>query len=91
MTRSEMTELVDLYIADALPEMLRARVESHLARHPATARDAETLRASLAQLQTTPGERPDSWFTERLLNTLLREHIAAQPSSDHKHEQHSRR
>jgi anti-sigma factor RsiW len=73
MTTDEMTELIDLYVADELPDTLRAFVATYLNTHPEAAYDAETLRASLTQLRTAPAERPDAWFTERLLNTLLRE------------------
>ncbi len=80
MSENEMAELMDLYVADALPDALRARVDSYLAARPDAARDAETLRAALAQLRDAPPARPDSWFTERLLGTLLREHDSAQSS-----------
>jgi anti-sigma factor RsiW len=73
MTTDELTELIDLYIADELPDALRAFVSAHLDAHPEAARDAETLQAALTQLRTAPAERPDAWFTERLLDTLLRE------------------
>ena len=76
MTEHELSELVDLYVAGELPQALRAWVENHLAAHPDAARDAETLRATLTRLQAAPAERPGSWFTERLLDTLLREHGA---------------
>ena len=80
MTENEWTELVDLYVADELPDALRASVERHLAAHPAAAEDAASLRAALTRLHAAPtAERPDAWFTERLLDTLLREHAATQP------------
>ena len=81
MTEHEWTEMIDLYAADELPESLRARVEAHLAAHPDVARDAATLRHTLSRLHTAPAaERPDAWFTERLLDTLLREHAAETPT-----------
>ncbi|MBV9848796.1 MAG: hypothetical protein JO250_03825 [Armatimonadetes bacterium] len=79
MTEEEWNELVDLYIADELPGALWAHVETYLVAHPDAARDAESLRAALNRLRAAPAERPDGWFTERLLDTLLREHTAAQP------------
>ncbi len=80
MTEDEMTELVDMYVADALPEALRARVEAHLAAHPDAARDADTLQAAVSRLRAAPAERPDTWFVERLRDTLLREHAAEAPT-----------
>jgi anti-sigma factor RsiW len=77
MTPEEMTELIDLYVADALPDALSARVEDYLAVHPDAARDAATLRAAIVRLHQAPPERPDTWFTERLLDTLLREQSGA--------------
>ena len=79
MTKEEWNELVDLYVAGELPDALRAHVEAYLGAHSDAARDAETLRAALDRLRAAPAERPDAWFTERLLDTLLREHVAAQP------------
>lgn len=76
MTPDELTELVDLYVADDLPDALRGYVEARLAASPEAARDAATLRAAVDQLRSASAERPDSWFTERLLDTLLREHTA---------------
>ena len=79
MTEAELTEMVDLYVADELPDALRAHVETHLSAHPDAARDAATLRDALTHLRAAPAERPDAWFVERLLDTLLREHDSAQP------------
>ena len=78
MTQAERDDLLDLYIDNALPEALRAGVEAHLAAHPEAAADASTLQAAVSRLQNTQGERPDTWFTERTLDRLLREHAAAQ-------------
>ncbi len=80
MTPDELTELTDLYVADELPGALRALVAAHLAAHPDAARDAETLSQALTRLRSAPAERPDAWFTERLLDTLLRDASAAPPS-----------
>ena len=80
MTEHEWSELLDLYVADELPNALRAHMEAHLAAHPSAAQDAATLRAALTQLRAVPAERPDAWFTERLLDTLLREHAAETPA-----------
>ena len=80
MTENEWTEMVDLYVADALPDALRASVERHLAAHPDAARDAATLQVALTRLHSAPFERPDAWFVERLLDTLLREHAAETPT-----------
>jgi anti-sigma factor RsiW len=79
MTQDERDELIDLYIDDALPESLRARVEDFLAAHPDAAATVATLRATVARLQAAPSERPDGWFVERALDRLLREHAEAQP------------
>jgi len=78
MTQDELDELIDLYVDDALPDALRARVEAYLNTHPDAAADAVSLRAIIARLQATPQERPDDWFVERTLNRLLREHQEAQ-------------
>ena len=78
MTETERDELLDLYLDDALPEALRASVETRLAAHPEAAADAASLQAAVARLKSMPGERPDAWFAERTLDRLLREHAAAQ-------------
>ncbi len=82
MTQAERDELIDLYVDDALPETLRATVESHLAAHPEAAVDAATLQATVSRLQSAPSDRPDTWFVERALDRLLREHAAAQETED---------
>ena len=83
MTDAERDELLDLYLDDALPEMLRASVETYLAAHPEADADVASLQAAAARLQAMPGERPDAWFAERTLDRLLREHAAAQePQQD---------
>ncbi len=79
MTEDERDELIDLYIDDALPESLRARVEGHLERHPEEAAGVAALRAAVTRLQSAPAERPDGWFVERALDRLLHEHAEAQP------------
>ena len=80
MTEDERDELIDLYVDDALPESLRARVEEYLSRHPAEAAAVAALRRTVACLQAVPTERPDEWFVERVLDRLLREHSEAQPT-----------
>ncbi len=79
MTQDERDELIDLYVDDALPESLRARVEGYLASHPDAAATVAALRATAARLQAAPTDRPDAWFVERALDRLLREHSEAQP------------
>ena len=79
MTEDERDELIDLYVDDALPGALRARVEDYLAGHPDEAATVAALRATVARLQDTPTDRPDAWFVERALDRLLREHSEAQP------------
>ena len=81
MTDAERDELIDLFMDDALPEALRARVETHLASHPEAAADAATLQATVQQLKAAPSERPDAWFVERALDRLLREHAEAQETN----------
>jgi anti-sigma factor RsiW len=78
MTQAERDELIDLYVDDALPEALRAAVEAYLMAHPEAAADAATLQAAISRLKAAPGDRPDTWFTERALDRLLREHAEAQ-------------
>ncbi len=78
MTHAERDELINLYADDALPEALRATVEAHLATHPEAAADAATLQTTIRRLKSAPSDRPDTWFTERALDRLLREHTAAQ-------------
>lgn len=77
MTPAQMTELIDLWTDEELPDGLRAAVEAHLADHPDAARDAASLRATVARLRSLPTERPDAWFVERTLDSLLRESAAA--------------
>lgn len=79
MTEDERDELIDLYVDNALPEALRARVEDYLAAHPDAAATAAALRATIARLHSASAERPDAWFVERALDRLLREHSEAQP------------
>ena len=78
MTDAEQSEMLDLYIDDALPAALRASVDAHLAAHPEAAADMASLQAAVAQLQAMLSERPDDWFAERTLDRLLREHAEAQ-------------
>jgi len=79
MTEDEQDEWIDLYVDDALPESLRARVEEYLDGHPDAAATVASLRATAARLQAAPTDRPDGWFVERALDRLLREHTEAQP------------
>jgi anti-sigma factor RsiW len=78
MTEDERDEMIDLYVDDALPESLRARVEEYLDGNPDAAAAVVSLRATVARLQATPTNRPDAWFVERALDRLLREHGEAQ-------------
>jgi anti-sigma factor RsiW len=78
MTQAERDELIDLYADNALPEALRATVEAHLAAHREAAADAATLQAAISRLKAAPSDRPDTWFVERALDRLLREHAEAQ-------------
>jgi anti-sigma factor RsiW len=78
MSEDEWFELVDLYVADQLPEALRAGVDARLAADPAAAEDMRTLRETMDQLKAQPAERPDPWYVERVIDGLLREHGAAQ-------------
>ena len=83
MTEDERDELIDLYIDDALPESLRARVEDYLAAHPDAAKTAAALRVTASRLKAASTDRPDAWFVERALDRLLHEHRAAQsPEQD---------
>ena len=79
MTEDERDEWIDLYVDDALPEALRARVEAYLDEHPDAAAHVAALRETAARLQAAPSDRPDAWFVERALDRLLREHSEAQP------------
>lgn len=78
MTDDERDDLIDLYVDDALPEALRAHVEAHLAAHPEAARDIASLQTAIAQLKAISPPRPDDWFVDRALDSLLREHRDAQ-------------
>jgi anti-sigma factor RsiW len=78
MTEAERDELIDLYVDDALPETLRASVETYFTAHPEAAADAASLQAAARRLKSTPTDRPDGWFVERALDRLLREHAASQ-------------
>lgn len=77
MTDDQQNDLIDLYVNDELPEALRAHVEAHLAVDPEAAQDAASLQAAVAQLKAAPVSRPDDWFIERALDSLLREHRGA--------------
>ncbi len=77
MTDTERDDLIDLYVNNELPEALRAHVEAHLAAHPESAQDTASLQAALAQIKAMPLPRPDDWFVERALDSLLREHRGA--------------
>ena len=85
MTQAERDELMDLYVDDALPEALRGSVEAYLAGHPEAAADAVTLQAAVSRLKAAPSDRPDTWFAERALDRLLREHAAAQETQASAH------
>ncbi len=76
MTPEEWAELLDLSLDGALPEAWQARVEAHLAAHPAAALDAAGLRKTLGILASAPAPRPDGWFVERALQGVLHEHRA---------------
>ncbi len=91
MTQAERDELIDLYVDDTLPEALRATVEAHLAAHPEAAAETAALQAAISRLKSAPGDRPDTWFTERALDRLLREHAAAQETEQDTEVIHSRR
>ena len=78
MTEDELADLLDLYIDNALPESLRATVETYLAAHPQRAAETAALQATVQKLQTAPRDRPDAWFVERALDRLLQEHHGAQ-------------
>lgn len=77
MTNPEWQELIELYVDDALPEALRERIDARLSSDPAAAHDAATLRDAAARLHQAPAEMPASWFVERALCGLLREHADA--------------
>ena len=89
MTQAERDELIDLYVDDALPEVLRAAVEAHLAAYPKAAAEAAALQATVSRLKSAPSDRPDAWFAERALDRLLREH--AQETEPDTEVRHSRR
>ena len=76
MTKEEIAELIGLSIDEELPEMLRAAVERAIAEDPKAAWDADTLRSTVDRLKALPQEKPDTWFVERALQGLLREHDA---------------
>lgn len=80
MTQDQIVELLGLYLDDELPEALRAHVETYLAAHPEADADVRSLRRTLDRLRAAPAERPDSWFVERTLDSLLHEDAAAQPN-----------
>lgn len=76
MTPDQIAELLDLYLDDELPDALRAHVETYLDAHPEAAEDVQSLRATRARLGAAPAERPDPWFVERTLDSLLHENAA---------------
>ena len=91
MTQAERDELIDLYVDDALPEVLRGSVEAYLASHPESAAEAASLQAATRRLKSAPSDRPDAWFAERALDRLLREHAAAQETESDTGVRHSTR
>jgi len=76
MTKEEIAELIGLSIDEELPEVLRAAVDRAIASDPAAARDADTLRSTVERLKGLSPDKPDTWFVERALHGLLREHDA---------------
>lgn len=74
----ERDEWIDLFVDDALPEALRARAMQEIAADPALAAEVAALQRVAARLRDVPAERPDTWFAERTLDCLLREHAQAQ-------------
>lgn len=78
MNVDEFAEMIDLFAAGELPAALEAMVQEHLQKSGDAARDATTLTETVARLRSTPAEFPDEWFTERLLDTLLRDQAASQ-------------
>ena len=91
MTDAERDELIDLYSDNALPEALRACVETYLAAHPEADADESTLQWVVSRLHAAPSERPDGWFVERALDRLLSEHAAAQETQQDTERMTSRR
>jgi anti-sigma factor RsiW len=81
MTLDQMQELIDLYLDDELPEALRALVESALAADPLLRQDTDSLRQTAARLMAEPAHRPDTWFVERTLDSLLHEDAAQTPKT----------
>ena len=77
MNENELQELIGLWVDGTLPEALRGLVEAEFAKHPALAADAAILRQTARELKAMPAEYPDSWFVEKALTRLLREHDAA--------------
>jgi anti-sigma factor RsiW len=74
MTNEELTELIGVSIDEDLPDTLRAAVERALADDPVLARDTAALRGTVLALKALPSEKPDTWFVERALQGLFREH-----------------
>jgi anti-sigma factor RsiW len=77
MTHDELAELIDLYVDGELPHALRENVRAYLAAHPEAAQEAADLQSTVAHLKAAPLPRPDDWFVERALDSLLREHRGA--------------
>lgn len=78
MDQDELQELIGLWAEGTLPESLRVRAETEMAKSAEATGDATSLRDTLGKLHSVPGERPDDWFVERALTRLLREHDDAQ-------------
>jgi len=78
MNQNELQELIGLWVDGTLPEALRDLVEAEMAKWPDLAEDAAALRQTARELRTLPAEHPDSWFVEKTLTRLLREHDAAE-------------
>lgn len=66
--------LLGNYLDDELTDVMRARLDDHLARCAACRRELASLRHTLESLHAaSSSEPPSGWFTERLLDRLARD------------------
>ena len=79
MTEAELHDLMDLSVDGLLPEALQARLTQYLSDHPDAAEDYKTLKLTVSRLKAHACEKPDTWFTERALSSLLRDTAESEP------------
>lgn len=76
MTPDQIAEMLDLYLDDELPLALRHSFDAYLDSNPGARAEVHALRSTIGRLQAASVERPDPWFVERTLDSILHENAA---------------